>query len=66
MNDTKHQYNPDSIDEKTVDRDPLKLFQRWLDEAEGGRHPFGRGDDAGNRDAGGETVGAISIAEGSR
>jgi pyridoxamine 5'-phosphate oxidase len=33
MDDTKHQYNSDSIDEKTVDRDPLKLFQRWLDEA---------------------------------
>jgi len=33
MNDTKPQYNSDSIDEKTVDRDPLKLFQRWLDEA---------------------------------
>ena len=33
MDETKHQYNSDSIDEKTVDRDPLKLFQRWLDEA---------------------------------
>jgi pyridoxamine 5'-phosphate oxidase len=33
MNDPKHQYNSDSIDEKTVDRDPLHLFQRWLDEA---------------------------------
>jgi pyridoxamine 5'-phosphate oxidase len=33
MNDPKHQYNSDSIDEKTADRDPLHLFQRWLDEA---------------------------------
>lgn len=33
MNESQHQYNSDSIDEKTVDRDPLKLFQRWLDEA---------------------------------
>ena len=33
MNDPKHQYNSDSIDEKTVDREPLHLFQRWLDEA---------------------------------
>ena len=33
MNDAPHQYNADSIDEKTVDPDPLKLFQRWLDEA---------------------------------
>jgi pyridoxamine 5'-phosphate oxidase len=33
MNDRKHQYNSESIDEKTVDRDPLMLFQRWLDEA---------------------------------
>lgn len=33
MNEPKHQYNEDSIDETTVDRDPLKLFQRWLDEA---------------------------------
>jgi pyridoxamine 5'-phosphate oxidase len=33
MNDPKHQHNSDSIDEKTVDRDPLHLFQRWLDEA---------------------------------
>lgn len=33
MNDSKHQYNEDSMDESTVDRDPLKLFQRWLDEA---------------------------------
>jgi len=28
-----HHYNADSIDEKTVDRDPLKLFQRWLHDA---------------------------------
>jgi pyridoxamine 5'-phosphate oxidase len=33
MNDAPHQYNSDSIDEKTVDPNPLKLFQRWLDEA---------------------------------
>lgn len=33
MNDTKQQYNSESIDEKTVSRDPLRLFQRWLDEA---------------------------------
>jgi pyridoxamine 5'-phosphate oxidase len=35
MNEAPHQYNADSIDEKTVDPDPLKLFQRWLDEAKG-------------------------------
>ena len=33
MNEAPHQNNADSIDEKTVDRDPLKLFQRWLDQA---------------------------------
>ena len=33
MNDLPHQYNTDSIDERTVDRDPLPLFQRWLDDA---------------------------------
>lgn len=36
MNDLPHQphqYNADSIDEQTVDRDPLTLFQRWLHEA---------------------------------
>jgi pyridoxamine 5'-phosphate oxidase len=33
MNEAPHQYNAESIDEKTVDRDPLKLFQRWLDDA---------------------------------
>ena len=33
MNEAPHQNNADSIDEKTVDRDPLKLFQRWLEEA---------------------------------
>jgi pyridoxamine 5'-phosphate oxidase len=33
MNDLSHQYNADSIDEQTVDRDPLQLFQRWLHEA---------------------------------
>ena len=27
------QYNTDSIDEQTVDRDPLTLFQRWLNDA---------------------------------
>jgi pyridoxamine 5'-phosphate oxidase len=35
MNEAPHQYNADSIDGKTVDPDPLKLFQRWLDEAKG-------------------------------
>ena len=33
MNDLPHQYNTDSIDERTVDRDPLPLFLRWLAEA---------------------------------
>jgi pyridoxamine 5'-phosphate oxidase len=33
MNDSPHHYNTDSIDEQTVDRDPLTLFQRWLHEA---------------------------------
>jgi pyridoxamine 5'-phosphate oxidase len=34
MNDLPPQYSAaDALDEDTVDRDPLKLFQRWLDEA---------------------------------
>jgi len=33
MNETPPQYNADSIDEQTVDRDPLMLFERWLHEA---------------------------------
>ena len=33
MNETPAQYNADSIDEQTVDRDPLTLFERWLHEA---------------------------------
>jgi pyridoxamine 5'-phosphate oxidase len=33
MNEAKHQYNEDAIDEATVDRDPLQLFRRWLDDA---------------------------------
>ena len=33
MNELPHQYNADSIDEQTVDRNPLPLFQRWLDDA---------------------------------
>ena len=33
MNEPKHQYNEESLDEQTVDRDPLQLFQRWLAEA---------------------------------
>src|SRR5258705_13400702 len=33
MNELSHQYNANSIDEHTVNRDPLPLFQRWLDEA---------------------------------
>ena len=33
MNESPHQYNSNSIDEQAVDRDPLPLFQRWLDEA---------------------------------
>src|SRR5258705_1371627 len=33
MNELPHQYNADSIDEQPVDRDPLPLFQRWLDDA---------------------------------
>jgi len=33
MTDKRDQITIDEIDEKTVDRDPLKLFQRWLDEA---------------------------------
>src|SRR5882672_1782735 len=33
MNEAPPQYNADSIDEKTVDPDPLMLFQRWLNEA---------------------------------
>ena len=33
MNEPPAQYNADSIDEQTVDRDPLTLFERWLHEA---------------------------------
>ena len=33
MNEPPPQYNADSIDELTVDRDPLTLFERWLHEA---------------------------------
>ena len=33
MNELPHQYNANSIDEQTVDREPLPLFERWLDEA---------------------------------
>jgi pyridoxamine 5'-phosphate oxidase len=33
MIDSPHQNSANSIDEKTVDRDPLKLFRRWFDEA---------------------------------
>ena len=33
MNDLPHNYSADAIDEQTVDRDPLTLFQRWLHEA---------------------------------
>ncbi|MGH9927751.1 MAG: pyridoxamine 5'-phosphate oxidase [Pyrinomonadaceae bacterium] len=33
MSELPPQYNADSIDEKTVARDPLTLFQRWLNEA---------------------------------
>ena len=37
MNELPPQYNTDSIDEQTVDRDPLALFQRWLEEAKAAR-----------------------------
>lgn len=33
MNELPLQYNIDSIDEQTVDRDPLTLFERWWHEA---------------------------------
>ena len=34
MKDLRPEYSPaDALDEATVDRDPLQLFQRWLDEA---------------------------------
>jgi pyridoxamine 5'-phosphate oxidase len=33
MNEMPHQYNADSIDEQTVDRDPLNLFHDWFNEA---------------------------------
>jgi len=33
MTDKRYQITVEELDEKTVDRDPLKLFQRWLDEA---------------------------------
>ena len=34
MKDSKHQYNEESLDEQTVDRDPLTLFEHWLAEAQ--------------------------------
>ena len=37
MNELPPQYNTDSIDEQTVGRDPLALFQRWLEEAKAAR-----------------------------
>ena len=33
MNDTQNQNPAETLDEKTVDPDPLKLFRRWFDEA---------------------------------
>ena len=33
MKETPNGNTAEDLDEKTVDRDPLKLFQRWLDEA---------------------------------
>jgi pyridoxamine 5'-phosphate oxidase len=33
MKETENTTATDELDEKTVDRDPLKLFQRWSDEA---------------------------------
>lgn len=33
MNHTQNSKAVDDLDEKTIDRDPLKLFQRWLNEA---------------------------------
>jgi len=33
MNEIKHTYSAESLDENTVDRNPLILFRRWLDEA---------------------------------
>jgi len=33
MTETPHQYNEDTLDEETIDRDPLKLFGKWLEEA---------------------------------
>ncbi len=39
MNELQHQYNEESLDEKTADPNPLKLFQQWLDQAiAGGFH----------------------------
>jgi pyridoxamine 5'-phosphate oxidase len=34
MKETHNSIAIDALDEKTVDRDPLKLFQRWLHEAQ--------------------------------
>ena len=33
MDESPHQYNADSIDEQTVDRDPLNLFHDWFNDA---------------------------------
>ncbi len=33
MNEIRNQSSPDYLDESAVDRDPLKLFHRWLNEA---------------------------------
>ena len=33
MDESPHRYNADSIDEQTVDRDPLNLFHDWFNDA---------------------------------
>jgi pyridoxamine 5'-phosphate oxidase len=33
MDQTTHKYSAGGLDEKTADRDPLVLFQRWFDDA---------------------------------
>lgn len=33
MNDSKHHYNEESLDEETIDSNPLDLFQSWLNDA---------------------------------
>src|ERR1700730_9436298 len=40
MDEKKHSYSGEGLDEKTADADPLKLFQRWFDDARAAALPL--------------------------